>query len=164
MPVSHSPKEATQSRNRVSQRHWRTRFRPWRKLWVSIEQASLGLFGDLRNERQNRFSLPCPAVTVVPLSLLETASPEDVAELFTGKAVLIGANLSGIPDAVASQVHGQIPGVVWHAMALDNLISLGSGYLADRHEGWQLASEILLVAIFAYLFPFIMRYLELRRG
>ena len=80
---------------------------------------------------------------------------------FTGKAVLIGANLSGIPDAVSSQVHGQIPGVVWHAMALDNLISLGSGYLADRHEDGQRIGEVLLVALFAYLFPFIMRYLEL---
>ncbi len=134
---------------------------PWRKLWVSFEQATLGLFADLRNDPRAKFSLPCPAVTVVPLSVLETASAEDLTELFTGKAVLIGANLSGIPDAVASQVHGQIPGVVWHAMALDNLIALGSGYLADRHEDLQRAAEVLLVLVFAYLFPFIMPWLEL---
>ena len=132
-----------------------------RKIWVSIEQASLGLFGDLRKDPRAALSLPCPAVTVVPLSVLESASADDLQELFTGKAVLLGANLSGIPDAVASQVHGQIPGVVWHAMALDNLISLGPGYLADRYEKQQRWLEIGLVVLFAYLFPFIMGWLEL---
>jgi len=131
--------------------------RTWR---VAFQQLTLGLFKDLRAERDNEVSLPCPAVTVVPLSVLEKAPRKDWATLLEGKAVLIGAHISGIPDLVESQVHGLIPGVVLHAMALDNLLSLGSGYLADRHETLQQILAGLLVAVFAYMFPFVVRLLE----
>jgi hypothetical protein len=132
----------------------------WRRARATVQQLSLGIFKDLRTDPNHELSLPCPAVTVVPLSTLETATPEEWRELLEGKAVLIGAHLSGYRDIVNAPVHGQIPGVLWHAMALDNLLSLGSGYLADRHKDMQRIVQIALIAIFAYLFPYIVWLIE----
>jgi CHASE2 domain-containing sensor protein len=133
-----------------------------RRLWSMAQQLTLGIFKDLRTDPNLQLALPCPAVTVVPLSTLENATAEEWRELIAGKAVLIGANLTGHPDLVNTAVHHQIPGVLWHAMALDNLLTQGAGYLADRHEDLQLALRIALIALFAYLFPFIVRWIEHR--
>lgn len=50
------------------------------------------------------------------------AQKETLRQLFEGRVVMIGANIKGAPDLVQSPVHGQIPGVFLHAMALDNLL------------------------------------------
>ena len=49
-------------------------------------------------------------------------------KLFDKKIVLVGADLIGEPDRVRSPIHGNIPGVFLHAMALDNLLVYGEGY------------------------------------
>ncbi len=67
---------------------------------------------------------------------LEVSSPEDqalIAELLRDRLVLVGANITSTGDLVQSPVHGQIPGVYLHAMALDNLITWGMDY--DREPG-----------------------------
>ncbi|NNU14902.1 CHASE2 domain-containing protein [Parvularcula sp. ZS-1/3] len=43
-------------------------------------------------------------------------------QYFTDRYVLVGASISGIPDDIRSPVHGTLPGVYLHAMALDNLL------------------------------------------
>ncbi|AFI84607.1 CHASE2 domain-containing protein [Methylophaga nitratireducenticrescens] len=43
--------------------------------------------------------------------------------------VLYGANFEGLHDEVLSPVHGKLPGVMYHAMALDNLMVDGEKYL-----------------------------------
>lgn len=48
-------------------------------------------------------------------------------EFIKGRAVLIGAALSQSNDWVSSITRGKTPGVVLHAMALDNLLELGPG-------------------------------------
>jgi hypothetical protein len=52
-------------------------------------------------------------------------------KLLKGRAVLYGANVSGVPDFVSSAVHGKVPGVFMHAMALDNLLTYGRSYYHD---------------------------------
>ncbi|MGI9273939.1 MAG: CHASE2 domain-containing protein, partial [Endozoicomonas sp.] len=49
--------------------------------------------------------------------------------LLTDRIVLIGGIFQGIPDYTFSPVHGKIPGVFMHAMALDNLITLKHNYM-----------------------------------
>ncbi|MEZ5931436.1 MAG: CHASE2 domain-containing protein [Alphaproteobacteria bacterium] len=75
----------------------------------------------------------CPYNQWVPgEAVLAARTPEQMATLgalFEGRVVMIGADIKGAPDLVLSPVHGQIPGVFLHAMALDNLIALGpDGY------------------------------------
>jgi hypothetical protein len=118
------------------------------------------MFEESRAHPNAEISLPCPAVTVVPLSALEQGSAADWHELLGNKIVLLGASVSGIPDFVDSPVHGQVPGVILHAMALDNLLTLGSHYLADRQSEARLLASIGLIALLAYALPFMFWLLD----
>jgi hypothetical protein len=97
---------------------------------------------------------------VLPLSRLQAASRDTWNELLRDKAVIVGANVSGIPDFVEAPVHGQIPGAVWHGMALDNLVALNSNYLAQRHPAVRKYGGYVLLLLFAYAFPFILHFLD----
>jgi CHASE2 domain-containing sensor protein len=92
--------------------------------------------------------MPCPAVNVITASALMSMSAMDLGTALQGQFVLVGAQISGVPDSIVSPVHGQVPGVVWHAMALDNLLELGDGYLTQIAEPDWLAIELaVLIAI-----------------
>lgn len=56
---------------------------------------------------------------------LETA---DLERLLAGRMVFLGGHFRASSDWVESPVHGQVPGVHYHAMALDNLIEDGADY------------------------------------
>jgi CHASE2 domain-containing sensor protein len=136
----------------------------WRRVAKSFQQLALSVFEDPRRETNVEVSLPCPAVTVIPLSLLQHATRAEWVELLQNKAVVLGANLAGMPDFIDSPVHGQVPGAVWHAMALDNLVSLGDRYLAERHEGFKAVAEVVIVLLLAYAFPYLLAALEHRKS
>lgn len=48
--------------------------------------------------------------------------------LFNDRYVLVGTRLAGSGDITVSPVHGQLPGIFLHAMALDNLFRDHAGY------------------------------------
>ena len=62
-----------------------------------------------------------------------------------GRYVLIGADVDGYDDRVASPVQGPIPGVFLHAMALDNLLTYQGAYKRDIH--WTLWPDLELIVI-----------------
>ncbi|MYM37018.1 CHASE2 domain-containing protein [Duganella sp. FT94W] len=67
---------------------------------------------------------------------LSSTTPEQDAVLrqqIEGKIVLIGTALSDFSDVVLSPLHGRIPGVYLHAMALDNLMVFGEDYARAVH-------------------------------
>lgn len=69
---------------------------------------------------------PCSyTVTVLAHDLTNFDKVHDVLK---GKIVLIGSGLSAMHDLVLTPVHGQLPGVYLHAMALDNLMTYGRDY------------------------------------
>lgn len=73
----------------------------------------------------------CPYTLTIAASDLEVSDPQDqalLAELLRDRLVLVGANITSTGDLVESPVHGQLPGVYLHAMALDNLINSGMDY------------------------------------
>ncbi len=59
-----------------------------------------------------------------------------------GRYVLVGANIPGYNDFARSPVHGLVPGVHYHAMALDNLLSYGARYKLN-HE-WNVEGMAVL--------------------
>jgi CHASE2 domain-containing sensor protein len=137
------------------------------RFMAAIQQLTLGVFQDLRTAPDPQLSLPCPAIAVLPMSQLQDASRMEWETLLKNKAVIVGADLSGLPDLVNSPVHGQVPGAVWHGMALDNLVSLGGNYLADRHPRLRAYGGFALLVVFAYVFPFILFFIEqksIKRG
>lgn len=72
------------------------------------------------------------------------------------KIVFYGASFRGAADQVRTPTHGKIAGVFMHAMALDNLLTLGKGYIREAKQfepvllllNWLMA---LLVAVIAVL-------------
>jgi CHASE2 domain-containing sensor protein len=128
--------------------------------WLSaFQQLVLGMFTDLRRDPDPRLNLRCPAVTVIPMSRLQESSRDTWEQLLKGKAVVIGADITGIPDLVATPVHGLVPGAVWHGMALDNLISVGDGYLREVHEPINVYEKVALALLLVLVFPLLLRTL-----
>lgn len=78
-----------------------------------------------------------------------------LGRLLTGKVVMVGAALSGGGDRVLSPLHGRIPGVYLHAMALDNLLTLGRDYPRDIHMEVSAHQSHLKLYLFLFLSLFV---------
>jgi hypothetical protein len=80
----------------------------------------------------------CPYNQVIPVRAFKnygfTAAQLD--EELRGKVVLIGVDLKSIGDNLFSPLHGRLPGVHVHAMALDNLISFDGKYRENGDFEW----------------------------
>ena len=121
-----------------------------------LAQLLQAVFWKLDGSEQAR----CPYTLTLAASDLEVSDPDDqalVAELLRDRLVLVGANITSTGDLVESPVHGQLPGVYLHAMALDNLINAGMDY---DHEpanfpglpfNWLDLLELGLLALIAVL-------------
>ena len=86
----------------------------------------------------------CPYHQVVPIRAFKSLdnptpgygfSPAEVASALTGKMVLVGADLVAVGDNAISPLHGRLPGVHVHAMALDNLIETDGAYIQNGEFG-----------------------------
>lgn len=60
--------------------------------------------------------------------VINLAQNNELWKVLEDKLVLIGAVITGIDDSHLSPVHGNVPGVHRHAMALDNLITYDNRY------------------------------------
>ncbi|MDM0029182.1 CHASE2 domain-containing protein [Variovorax sp. J31P216] len=91
---------------------------------------------------------------------LATSSDEEDQELkaqVEGRVIMIGTALQGSNDRVISPLHGRIPGVYLHAMALDNLLFYGKDFKRATHASlnpdglrvWFLVLVGLLIVGFA---------------
>jgi len=125
----------------------------WRAFRTSVTQLLLGIFEDLRDSPRKTLSLPCPAVTVLPASVVRHGDPVEVRELLHDRIVLVGARVTGISDWHQSPVHGQVPGVVLHAAAVDNLLALGNRYARELSPGATAATALALLAVLAFCVP-----------
>jgi len=122
----------------------------------AVAQLFQAVFWKLDNSAQAR----CPYTLTLSASDLEASAPEDqalLAELLRDRLVMVGANITSTGDLVQSPVHGQIPGVYLHAMALDNLITEGMGYDHEPasfpyfNANWLDLVELALLALIAVL-------------
>ncbi|HEY8003786.1 MAG TPA: CHASE2 domain-containing protein [Phenylobacterium sp.] len=76
---------------------------------------------------------------------------KDLERVLAGKLVMVGGQFRASSDWVESPVHGQVPGVHYHAMALDNLVEDGADY--RRNATLMVDSDLLKsVLIFALAF------------
>jgi hypothetical protein len=72
---------------------------------------------------------PCTYTEAVPYSLLQASvSATDMRRLFARRIVMIGGQFADSNDLIPAGPFGELPGVYYHAMALDNLIERGPGY------------------------------------
>lgn len=103
------------------------------RLVRAAQSAFAALISGVDEQALRRIRQPCPYTITVKE---EDLASEKVRGLLEGKAVLIGQSLPGIHDIVQSPVHGQIPGVYLHAMALDNLLNWDAGYFKAENSEW----------------------------
>lgn len=73
---------------------------------------------------------PCIYTRAFPNDITQTAgfSAQDGRKIFGGKLVLIGSQFADSNDVLKTAPLGNLPGVYFHAMALDNLIERGENY------------------------------------
>ena len=94
----------------------------------------------------------CPYVESLGYDRLvsgEGLQQDDLAQLLAGKLVMVGGQFHASNDWVESPVHGQVPGVQYHAMALDNLVESGAEY--RRNANLFLDSDLLKALLIAAL-------------
>ena len=128
----------------------------WEVLVQAVHGLGQGLVGGLDAEQAR---VKCPYHGVIfgnqLVAVIKRGTPqqkEALREAISGKVVLYGLALDGLHDVVDSPVHGQLPGVFLHAMALDNLMSRGKEYIRasdDFIERVNLAIWVALAAFFA---------------
>lgn len=74
----------------------------------------------------------CPSHRHVPLNLItdpQTLEARDwLRRNLHAKHVMIGPTVAGVNDMILSPLHGNMPGVYLHAMALDNLLAYGANF------------------------------------
>jgi hypothetical protein len=100
--------------------------------------------------------LPCMSFAVLPASFLSdatgTRNEKLIREALHDNFVFVGADIPGIPDHTVSPVQGQVPGVMLHAMAMENLLSSDGSYLRATPEWFLILLKLVIlcgVAIFA---------------
>lgn len=108
----------------------------------------------------------CPYTQSLNLSKLRPQTAADEARLhgvIDGKFVMLGAAISGMNDTITSPVHGAIPGVFMHAMALDNLLTYNGHY--KRALEWGLPPEwpLFWMGVIVVLTAHLMRVLAWER-
>lgn len=68
----------------------------------------------------------CPYFDIVPASWVMNPDA-DLREHLRGKVVMVGSTLPWLSDQTDTPLLGRVPGVMAHAMALDNLMEFGAG-------------------------------------
>jgi len=92
--------------------------------------------------------LVCPFTDVVSANWLYGSHGDEVRPFIEGRIVMLGTHVLGVGDLVRNPVNGQVPGVMVHAMALDNLIRYGDGYVRSFSKLVFITLEFLLLVIF----------------
>lgn len=127
------------------------------RFWSFLRITALALVQALDDDAQEEGRQRCPYTVTVMEDNLGT---EEADRLLKNRIVLIGTNLDGIHDLVKSPVHGMIPGVYLHAMALDNLMTWGRGHYSTSKN--ELPILIALGALTALSVSILLRSLPRR--
>ena len=96
----------------------------------------------------------CPYHRTLSMAQLNELSEPALASYLAGRYVLVGANVPAYNDFANSPIHGLIPGVHLHAMALDNLLTYQGAY--KQSTGWEppqpagllVAGSLAVLAVF----------------
>jgi CHASE2 domain-containing sensor protein len=99
---------------------------------------SLKLFGVLLwSSVKSSPAEPCEyGVDTISLSdMILLESKGELPDIFRDRYVFIGLDLPSVPDTITTPLYAHVPGVMQHAVALENLITLGGGVLhGSRHH------------------------------
>ena len=103
----------------------------------------------------------CPYNLTYSVSQLSTLPEAQLVDALKGRYVLIGAVVPGQNDLIDSPVHGTIPGIYLHAMALDNLLSYGASFKRSANWDFIPSFELITAGLSAILIVFVVHVLWL---
>lgn len=91
----------------------------------------------------------CQPFLTLSLSQVLQDFDRDMADTLRGRTVLIGTRLSGAADLIPTPTHGQLPGVYLHAVALENLLTMGERFdrIDAAHISWLAVLFVLAVSL-----------------
>lgn len=119
---------------------------------MSMFRLIPGVIRGVFNEEDSRPI--CPYNLTYSVAQLESLPEQQLSQALKDRFVLIGAVVPGQNDLVDSPVHGTIPGVYLHAMALDNLLTYGDQFKRSTEWGFPPSPELLgagLLSVFIVL-------------
>lgn len=111
----------------------------WR---ARLGEQMMGLRGPGAGQRQE-----CPYTLTLGYDRIVAGrglEQKDLTRVLSGRLVMVGGEFHASSDWVESPVHGQVPGIQYHAMALDNLVEDGDDY---RRNGNALFDSDLLKSL-----------------
>lgn len=131
-----------------------------------------GVLGDLAPARLKAVTpLPGPYHPTVSLGDLAKSETLGMAgPLIEDAVVFYGASFAFARDTIDSPVHGNLPGVHFHAMAYDNLVALHKDYIRADLPAWlsdKVHATLIVVFFTAILFayrPFVEPRFGIRAG
>lgn len=136
---------------------WGKGVAPLNLKWMDCrEKADWELIKGLLSDNPSTNKLLCPYHRTLSVNhLLNSAGDKDIEAALEGKTIFYGAGFRFTGDRVESPVYGEMPGVYLHAMAYDNLLTLGKDYKrAERHGLWVGLIDGILLFTAAWLLVF----------
>ncbi|MDO6563560.1 CHASE2 domain-containing protein [Amphritea sp. 1_MG-2023] len=117
---------------------WGTAANQQNNAWMVGSVSEIDLVG-IVTEGLNSIDRKTPYTTTVfvrdlvnPTGASFEEAIKDLDNHLKDRVVFFGGNLSGIQDLVFTPTREILPGVYYHAMGLDNLLSYGSNYKSDE--------------------------------
>lgn len=101
----------------------------------------------------------CPYHRTLSMAQVSELPEQALASYLAGRYVLVGANVPAYNDFANSPVHGLIPGVHLHAMALDNLLTYQGAYKQSAEWESLPSMTLLLLASLSVSAVFLTRVL-----
>lgn len=118
------------------------------KIWESLQLLVMKAFNGL----SGAWKANCTYNNFVSASLIDSTPVDQLKEYVDGKTVLVGTKLDLVADLHRSTVHGDLPGVFWHAAALDNLIEYNDKFLREAPSNSGLSLSLITVLTVTFLF------------
>ena len=124
------------------------------KLTTAIKLVSKSIFD---NDNIGAVSNPCVYHRYVSAQFLFDAGFDELYPLIANKVVMIGATDYPAADRIQSQVHGYLPGIFWHATALDNLMERGNKFFRKSSVEMGMLLELLVSACIFFVMAYLVQ-------
>ena len=120
----------------------------WKSLGaILLRDLTWAFSGSASREQPTQPCLYTDAVEADHFLRPDVNSDPVLRALVKDRIIVYGADITALPDQVVSPVHGKVPGLFIHAMAADNLLTLGTQYWRDPPKifFWDLSTVIELI-------------------
>lgn len=134
---------------------WGTRTNLFNSSWMDTEnQKSSNLINEVAGGFSDFIRRPPYSTTFFvrdllnPIADTEAKATQQLREILQEKHIFYGANLSGVQDILLSPTREILPGIYYHTMAFDNLLTWGADYKTGTPN-----SLLMLLLDLTVLFP-----------